>query len=88
MKKGQILIRKHNLWHRGTKNLSDKQRLLLSFVMIPKWRKIKIVPISSKFEILPNFFKSNLLGNMQEFFYVKLFTIHTVLKILKSILNK
>ena len=88
MKKGQILIRKHNLWHRGTINFSDKQRLLLSFVMIPKWRKIKIVPISSKFEILPNFFKSTLLGKMQEFFYVKMFNTHTVLKIMKSILIK
>ena len=88
MKKGQILIRKHNLWHRGTINLSDKQRLLLSFVMIPKWRKIKIVPISSKFEILPNFFKPSLFGKMQEFIYVKMVTIHTVLKILKSILIK
>ena len=56
--------------------------------MIPKWRKIKIVPISSKFEILPNFFKSTLLGKMQEFFYVKMFNTHTVLKILKSILIK
>ena len=32
MKKGQILIRKHNLWHRGTTNHSDKPRLLLSFI--------------------------------------------------------
>ena len=42
MKKGQILIRKHNLWHRGTKNFSNKQRLLLSFIMIPKMRKIEL----------------------------------------------
>ena len=86
MKKGQILIRKHNLWHRGTVNFSNKQRLLLSFVMIPKWRNTNIEPISSEFEILPNFFKSSLMGRIQEFLYVRLFSIHTVLKIFKSIL--
>ncbi len=86
MNKGQILIRKHNLWHRGTVNFSNKQRLLLSFVMIPKWRNTKIEPISSEFEILPNFFKSSLMGRIQEFLYVRLFSIHTVLKIFKSIL--
>ena len=52
MKRGQILVRKHNLWHRGTTNHSDKPRLLLSFIMIPKSRKVKIEKISSKFEIL------------------------------------
>ena len=88
MKKGQILIRKHNLWHRGTVNFSNKHRLLLSFVMIPKWRKINIEPISTKFEILPNFFKSSLLGQIQEFFYVRMITIHTILKISKSVLFK
>ena len=40
MKKGQILIRKHNLWHRGTKNLSNKNRLLLSFIMTPKVERL------------------------------------------------
>ena len=43
------------MWHRGTTNHSDKSRLLLSFIMMPKSRKVKIEKISPKFEILPNF---------------------------------
>ena len=50
MKKGQILIRKHNLWHRGTKNLSNKNRLLLSFIMTPKSRKTKLKTSRVNFE--------------------------------------
>ncbi len=72
MKKGQILIRKHNLWHRGTKNFSDKPRLLLSFVMIPKTRDVKIEPLTDGFKILPNFFKNDLKGRLHEIIYTKL----------------
>ena len=71
MKKGQISIRKHNLWHRGTKNYSNKQRLLLSFVIMPKTRKINLEPYSDKLKILPNFFKNNLIGRIHETIYVK-----------------
>ena len=88
MKKGQILIRKHNLWHRGTVNSSNKHRLLLSFIMIPKWRKINLNALSDKLEIFPNFFKSSMMGRIQEFLYVRMFTIHTFLKIFKSFLHK
>ena len=88
MNKGQVLIRKHNLWHRGTVNYSNKHRLLLSFIMIPKWRKINLNVLSEKLEIFPNFFKSTIMGRIQEFLYVRMFKIHTILKILKSFLYK
>ena len=88
MNKGQVLIRKHNLWHRGTVNFSNKHRLLLSFIMIPKWRKINLDVLSEKLEIFPNFFKSTIMGRIQEFLYVRMFKIHTILKILKSFLYK
>ena len=87
MKKGQILIRKHNLWHRGTKNYSDKARLLLSFVMMPKSRKVKIEKISSKFEILPNFFNSNLRGRFHEIIYVRFGFLIIYVKLIRAIIK-
>ncbi len=88
MKKGQILIRKHNLWHRGTRNFTNKPRLLLSFVMIPKIRKVNLEPLSKKLKILPNFFKNNLKGRIHETIYVKFGFFITIKKLLSSISKK
>jgi hypothetical protein len=89
LKKGQILIRPHNLWHRGTKNFSNKTRLLLSFVMTPKVDKgKKIEPISSELMILPNFFKSNFQGKLHELFYIHFGSIRTILKLLISFIKQ
>ena len=88
MKKGQILIRKHNLWHRGTKNFTNKQRLLLSFVMIPKTRKVNLEPYSDKLKILPNFFKNNLSGRVHETIYVKFSFLIIFIKLLQSFFKK
>ncbi len=89
LKKGQILIRPHNLWHRGTKNFSDKTRLLLSFVMTPKVKKgSRIEPVSSELVILPNFFKSNLQGRFHEFLYIYFGGIRLVIKLLYSFLRQ
>ena len=88
MKKGQILIRKHNLWHRGTRNFTNKPRLLLSFVMIPKIREVNLEPFSEKLKILPNFFKSNLKGRIHETIYVKFGFLITIIKLLSSISKK
>ena len=85
MKKGQILIRKHNLWHRGTKNKTNKPRLLLSFIMIPKVRNKKIVKLSNKFKILPNFFSSDLKGKIHEIIYVRAGFLIFFVKIIFSI---
>ena len=49
LKKGQIFIRPHNLWHRGTKNKSNKPRLLLSFSMTPKIPNEQIQNYSSQY---------------------------------------
>ena len=56
LSKGQILIRKHNLRHRGTINNTDKYRLLLSYIFMLKNRKKQLLPISDNLKILPNFF--------------------------------
>tara|TARA_B100001121_G_scaffold310234_1_gene340174 strand:+ start:1046 stop:1828 length:783 start_codon:yes stop_codon:yes gene_type:complete len=88
MKKGQILIRKHNLWHRGTKNNSDKPRLLLSFVMIPKTRDVKLESISDGFKILPNFFRNDFRGRFHETIYTKFGFLIVFSKLFFSISKK
>ena len=88
LKKGQILIRPHNLWHRGTKNKSVKPRLLLSFSMSLKKDNKQTQKISSSVEILPNFFKSNFFGRLHEFFYVYFGSILTILKLINSLIKE
>ncbi len=88
MKRGQILIRKHNLWHRGTKNLSDKPRLLLSFIITLKNKKNKKNQVSPKFEIMRNSFRNNFIGRLHEIIYVKFKFIIIITKILVSFFKK
>ena len=89
LKKGQILIRPHNLWHRGTNNNSNKPRLLLSFTMTLKTNNNEEAQqISKSFKILPNFFKSNFLGRLHEFFYVHFGPALIILKLFRSIIKE
>ena len=88
LKKGQIFIRPHNLWHRGTKNKSNKPRLLLSFSMTPKIQNEQTQNCSSNVKILPNFFKSNLIGRIHEFSYVYLGSILIIFKLFYSIFKR
>ena len=89
LNKGDIIIRKHCLWHRGTRNLSEKNRLLLSFVIFPRSLDNQTKPTkTSQISISSNFFKENNIGLLQEFIYSKLKFIHFTLRLLKSILSK
>ena len=85
LKKGQVLIRKHSLWHRGTINNTVKTRLLLSFILTPKKRELKISNYK-KLTILPNFFSSNLKGKVHEFIYTYLQNFLKYFKFLVSII--
>ena len=88
LKKGQILIRPHNLWHRGTKNKSKKPRILLSFSITPKIENSRIYKSSSNLKIFSNFFKPNFVGRIREFSYVYLEGFHIILRFLKSLILK
>ena len=88
MKKGQILIRKHNLWHRGTKNFSNKPRLLLSFIITLKNKKNRIDQVNSKFKILHNSFRNDLTGRLHEIIYAKFNYIVIIIKLFLSFLKK
>ena len=91
--KGDIIIRKHNLWHRGTKNSSTKSRLLLSLLFFPKKSSSKIdFKKSKELKIYPNFFKNNLMGKLYEIIYVKFgFLIifsKIIIALIKNIIKK
>lgn len=86
LKKGQVLVRKHNLWHRGTTNYSAKCRLLLSFILTPKKRNLKIA-YYKKLTILPNFFSSNYKGKFHEIVYTYFEKIIIFFKLLLSIIK-
>ena len=62
--------------------------LLLSFILTPKVYNNKIDPLSSNLEILPNFFKKNLLGKFQEFSYVYLSGLHVLFKLMISFIRQ
>tara|TARA_B100001540_G_C15787899_1_gene634082 strand:+ start:1037 stop:1804 length:768 start_codon:yes stop_codon:yes gene_type:complete len=92
LSKGDLIIRKHSTWHRGTKNLSDKPRFLIAFLLFDKNSKIKSNYDSiSKFNetseiiIFNNFFPSSTLGRFKESIYVKFKPIFIFYKLLRSI---
>ena len=92
LSKGDLIIRKHSTWHRGTKNLSDKPRFLIAFLLFDKNLKIKSNYDSiSKFNetseiiIFNNFFPSSTLGRFKESIYVKIKPIFIFYKLLRSI---
>ena len=86
---GDIIIRKHDLWHRGTINFSKKPRFLFSLLFFPKDSAHYIsVPKTNDLKINPNFFKNNFIGKMYEIIYVKFNFLIIISKLFFSIINK
>lgn len=82
---GDILIRKHNLWHRGTTNNSEKPRFMIAFMLFDKKRKF----ISDKIEnndkiiISNNFFENTKAGRIKEYIYCELRFLFIFYKIIR-----
>ena len=88
LEKGDIVIRKHNLWHKGTKNKSNNHRYLLSLFIFPKSSNYQINHKKTlEVSISSNFFKNNLSGYLQEFVYSRLRILHFLFRFMKSILK-
>lgn len=89
LKKGDLIIRKHSLWHRGTRNNSEHFRFLIAFVIFEKKRNIKSnLNSSKKIKIFSNFFGNSILERFKEFIYVYLNFIYVFYKICISIKKK
>ena len=68
---GDVVIRHHSLWHRGTKNNSNEARFLIVFLLFEKKRKmIKKSGSNNKLYFFDNFFKNNFIGRIKEIIYV------------------
>lgn len=88
LEKGDIVIRKHSLWHKGTKNKSDNHRYLPSLLIFPKSSNYQINHKKTlKVSISSNFFKNNLTGYIQELMYSKFRIFHFFFRFFKSLVK-
>ena len=86
IKKGDLLIRKHSIWHRGTQNKSHKSRFVIAFLIFDKKRQM-ISNLKSKedLRVYNNFFGNSFYERVKEFMYVYFKVIFVIYKIILSI---
>lgn len=89
LKEGDLIIRKHSLWHRGTKNNSNQPRFLLTLALKKKEKKENktFFNRNKKIKICSNFFSSSFFGKIEEKIYTRLRFFYTSIRLLKSILK-
>lgn len=88
MKKGDVVIRNHSIWHRGTKNNSKKLRILPLFVLTEKTSNQNLNNIiNKKIEIGENQFKSSNKQKIKELFSIYLSPIYIFYRIISSIIK-
>ena len=86
LKKGDLIIRKHSLWHRGTRNNSDKFRFLMAFTIFDKSTNIKSnIEDSDQIRIFENFFGNSKIDRFKELIYLKFNFLYVFYKALLSI---
>jgi hypothetical protein len=89
LKLGDLMIRKHCLWHRGTINRSKNPRFVIAFLIFEKTIKneYSLHEDGDEIKIYNNFFGNSLLERLKEFFYVYLGFLFAFYKILRSFKN-
>jgi len=89
MSVGDLIIRKHCIWHRGTTNNTNNPRFIIAFLIFDKSRKIPPSPHHNNDEIViyNNFFGNSFLERIKEFIYVKFKYIFGLYKIFYSIIK-
>ena len=82
------MLRPNILWHRGTKNNSEKPRPILTFVLTKK--KLENSKIEKKNNIFfyKNIFNYGLKGKIVEFIYVKLGILFLAYRFFRSFFVK
>jgi hypothetical protein len=88
LKFGQILIREHRLWHRGTKNKTKNFREMMGIVFLKKQDQIQTSNESSKLYLHSNIFGNSKKEKFKEFIFLNFKFILFFYKILISILKK
>ncbi len=88
MKKGDVIIRNHSIWHRGTKNRSKNLRILLLFALTEKVSDKKFSQeISENLIIGENQFKSSFTQKFKEVFSIYLAPIYIFYRIISSFIK-
>ena len=89
MKKGDIIIRNHSIWHRGTKNKSKNLRILLLFALTEKsLDKNFSQEINESLTIGENQFKSSFAQKFKEVFSIYLAPIYIFYRIISSLIKE
>ena len=88
MKKGDVIIRNHSIWHRGTKNKSKNLRILLLFALTEKsLDKNFSQEINENLTIGENQFKSSFKQKLKEVFSIYLAPIYIFYRIISSLVK-
>ena len=88
MKKGDVIIRNHSIWHRGTKNRSKNLRILLLFALTEKSLDKKFSQeINKNLIIGENQFKSSFKQKFKEIFSIYLAPIYIFYRIISSLIK-
>ena len=88
MKKGDVIIRNHSIWHRGTKNRSKNLRILLLFALTEKSLDKKFSQeINKNLIIGENQFKSSYKQKFKEIFSIYLAPIYIFYRIISSLIK-
>ena len=88
MKKGDILLRPNILWHRGTKNNSEKPRPILTFILTKKKSENSYSEKNNNIFFYKNIFNEGFKGKFVEFIYVKLGILFLVYRFFRSFFVK
>ena len=87
-KKGDLIIRNHSIWHRGTKNKSKNLRILLLFALTEKSLDKKFSQeINENLTIGENQFKSSFKQKFKEVFSIYLAPIYIFYRIISSLVK-
>ena len=86
-KKGDLIIRTSNLWHRGTRNISKNPRLLLAYIFREKLGESPKLEFEDKKKlmILNNLFKTNIRGKIKENIYTRYNYLYKIFRLFRSI---
>lgn len=89
MKRGDVMVRNSNVWHRGMKNLTSNPRPMLAFT----WEdggNTDADPFNAyggQIRFLPNWFKLTPMGRMRERLFVKVPATYTALRLARSLVD-
>ena len=86
---GEVLIREHRLWHRGTKNNSARAREMIGIMLLKKdKRRPDNRNFSKNVSLFSNMFETTFKGKVKEFVFLNLKIFLVLYKIILSIKSK